>query len=84
MDLIKIDVESMEANVIRGAVRTLSVFRPVIWTENTEYFDSGDTSFIALLDELDYTCAKAAVAPNDLICQHRATLGEGGSFSLTQ
>jgi hypothetical protein len=49
--LIKIDVEGMEAEVIRGAQRAISEHRPVLYVEN-----NGDES-VALwsaLDEIGY------------------------------
>jgi len=66
--LIKIDVEGMESAVITGAQGVIQTFKPVIWTENVAYFESKDTSFIALMDQLEYACGMAQNAPNDLIC----------------
>ncbi|KAF4653239.1 hypothetical protein FOL47_010618 [Perkinsus chesapeaki] len=71
VSLIKIDVEGMEVNVMRGALRTLETFHPIVWSENVDYFEKEDLSFIALMDSLDYTCAKASAAPTDLVCQDK-------------
>ena len=73
--LIKIDVEGMESQVIIGAQRVIMHFKPIIWTENVDYFDKGDTSFLAIMDQLNYACGKAQNAPNDLICTDKN--GEG-------
>mmetsp|Transcript_25797 Transcript_25797/g.56103 ORF Transcript_25797/g.56103 Transcript_25797/m.56103 type:complete len:560 (-) Transcript_25797:66-1745(-) len=71
--LIKIDVEGMEKEVIAGARLLVYHFKPIIWTENVAYFQSKgqDTSFLQLMDELEYTCAQAQNAPNDIICTDR-------------
>jgi FkbM family methyltransferase len=52
--LLKIDVEGMEAEVIRGARETIARHKPVIYAEN----DRRDKApaLIALLQELDYRC----------------------------
>ena len=72
LDLIKIDVEGLEQDVIRGARNLITRFRPVVWSENVDYFEKGDNSFIELMAELDYSCGKAENAPNDLICKSNA------------
>eukprot|EP00927_Polykrikos_kofoidii_P000587 TRINITY_DN10214_c0_g1_i1.p1 TRINITY_DN10214_c0_g1~~TRINITY_DN10214_c0_g1_i1.p1 ORF type:complete len:614 (-),score=84.05 TRINITY_DN10214_c0_g1_i1:141-1886(-) len=71
--LIKIDVEGMEKEVIAGARQTILQYRPIIWTENVAYFSSKgqDTSLLQLLDQLEYTCAQAQNAPNDIVCTDR-------------
>merc|ERR1719277_2590508 len=71
--LIKIDVEGMEKDVIAGARLVVWHFKPIIWTENVAYFSSNgkDTSFLQLMDELEYSCAQAQNAPNDIICTDR-------------
>ncbi|KAF4677301.1 hypothetical protein FOZ62_031121, partial [Perkinsus olseni] len=71
VSLIKVDVEGMEVNVMRGALKTLEAFHPIVWSENVDYFEKEDLSFIALMDSLDYTCAKASAAPTDLVCQDK-------------
>merc|ERR1711924_490176 len=76
--LIKIDVEGMETNIIRGAQRAIAHFKPIIWSENTDYFEKNDMTFVALLDELEYGCAKAPGTPQDLIC----TAGMGWASGL--
>ena len=49
---IKIDVEGMEAEVLRGATGIISRFRPPLYVENEHEEQSRD--LIALLFELDY------------------------------
>mmetsp|Transcript_12529 Transcript_12529/g.30762 ORF Transcript_12529/g.30762 Transcript_12529/m.30762 type:complete len:572 (-) Transcript_12529:151-1866(-) len=66
--LIKIDVEGMEVDVIQGAVEVMRRFKPIVWSENVPYFESGDTQFVGLMQSLGYGCAKAQNAPNDLVC----------------
>merc|ERR1712100_328949 len=68
--LIKIDVEGMEKEVIAGARQTVMRFKPIIWTENVAYFSSNgqDTSLLQIFDELEYACAQAQNAPNDIVC----------------
>lgn len=68
--LIKIDVEGMEKQVIAGAQETLRRFKPIVWTENVAYFSSNgqDTSLLQLMDQLEYACAQAQNAPNDIVC----------------
>ena len=38
LDLVKIDVESMELDLLQGAERTLAAFRPVIYVEDSPRF----------------------------------------------
>lgn len=68
--LIKIDVEGMEKEVITGAQQTIRHFKPIIWTENVAYFSSKgqDSSLLQVMDQLEYSCAAAQNAPNDVIC----------------
>lgn len=68
--LIKIDVEGMEKEVIGGARQLIHKFKPIIWTENVAYFSSNgqDTSLLQIMEELEYTCAQAQNAPNDIVC----------------
>lgn len=75
--LIKIDVEGMEKEVIAGARQAVWHFKPIIWTENVAYFSSNgkDTSFLQLMDELQYACAQAQNAPNDIVCTDRQGRG---------
>lgn len=75
--LIKIDVEGMEKEVIAGARQVVQRFRPIIWTENVAYFSSNgkDVSFLQLMDSMEYNCAQAQNAPNDVICMDRQGRG---------
>lgn len=54
LKLIKIDVEGMEAEVLRGARQMLARFKPVLYVEN----DSVDKSpeLLSLLQEYGYNC----------------------------
>lgn len=71
--LIKIDVEGMEKEVLAGARRVVQAFKPIVWTENVAYFSSNgqDVSFLQIMDEMEYACAQAQNAPNDIICTDR-------------
>jgi FkbM family methyltransferase len=69
VDFIKIDVESMELEVLRGGRRTLQGFRPVVLFETMEWARayrrqvSGIDVFLemaALLQSLEYTTCKLA------------------------
>ncbi len=51
-DLVKIDVEGMEADVLRGARRFLERFRPVLYVENDRVERSRD--LIELIQSLEY------------------------------
>eukprot|EP00931_Biecheleriopsis_adriatica_P066193 TRINITY_DN40593_c0_g1_i1.p1 TRINITY_DN40593_c0_g1~~TRINITY_DN40593_c0_g1_i1.p1 ORF type:complete len:497 (+),score=80.88 TRINITY_DN40593_c0_g1_i1:38-1528(+) len=77
--LIKIDVEGMETNVIAGAMNAIYQFKPIIWSENNDYFEKSDTKFIAMMDRLEYQCAKVDSAPTDLMCTDR--YGRGHQYS---
>jgi len=50
-DLIKIDVENMELDVLRGARRMIAQNRPVLFVEVN---DANIAQFLSLIDELDY------------------------------
>eukprot|EP00928_Gymnodinium_smaydae_P003803 TRINITY_DN11340_c2_g1_i1.p1 TRINITY_DN11340_c2_g1~~TRINITY_DN11340_c2_g1_i1.p1 ORF type:complete len:488 (-),score=114.06 TRINITY_DN11340_c2_g1_i1:43-1506(-) len=66
--LVKIDVEFMELEVVRGGRQLFLRDRPVLWVENEPYFDDPpDRSFINFMEgELGYQCR--AVARLELIC----------------
>lgn len=68
--LLKVDVEGMEVAVMEGAAALIQAFRPIVWSENTAYFDSGgkETTFLRLMVSLGYQCARTEVAPTDMIC----------------
>jgi FkbM family methyltransferase len=50
--LIKIDVEGMEADVLRGAARVIRAFRPILYVENE--FVERSPELIAVLEQLGY------------------------------
>lgn len=50
--LLKIDVEGMEEQVLRGCVRTIERLRPILYVENDRKEKSG--SVIRYIDSLDY------------------------------
>jgi FkbM family methyltransferase len=52
--LIKIDVEGMEAEVLRGARDILERFKPVLYVENDNV--AGSAELVALLHECGYRC----------------------------
>lgn len=51
---VKIDVEGMEAAVLRGAAGTIERFRPALYVENDRIDSSKE--LILLLDALEYDC----------------------------
>mmetsp|Transcript_99695 Transcript_99695/g.281465 ORF Transcript_99695/g.281465 Transcript_99695/m.281465 type:complete len:486 (-) Transcript_99695:17-1474(-) len=88
--LVKIDVEFMELEVVRGARETLRRDRPVVWVENEPFFgDPPDRALVDFMREnLDYECRP--VARLELLCAHgsygegkgRLPSGFGGVFGL--
>lgn len=78
--LVKIDVEFMELEVLRGGRETFRKHRPVLWVENEPYYDDPpDHSFVNFMrEELDYSCR--SVARLELLCLHDRSheKGEGG------
>lgn len=54
LKFVKIDVEGMEAQVLRGARRTLDRFKPVLYVENDRVEQSPELH--AVLTELGYRC----------------------------
>lgn len=54
LKLVKIDVEGMEAEVLRGARRTLARFAPILYVENDKVEKSQE--LLELLGELGYSC----------------------------
>ena len=69
VDLIKIDVEGMETKVVVGAVNSLAKFRPIIWSENVDWFESKNATFINQMVKIGYKCWQSTHAGNDLICE---------------
>ena len=53
-NLMKIDVEGMEARVLAGARKTVSTLRPVLFVENNS--EDGSSATLKALDDLGYTC----------------------------
>eukprot|EP00929_Paragymnodinium_shiwhaense_P009987 TRINITY_DN114462_c0_g1_i1.p1 TRINITY_DN114462_c0_g1~~TRINITY_DN114462_c0_g1_i1.p1 ORF type:complete len:502 (-),score=113.98 TRINITY_DN114462_c0_g1_i1:10-1515(-) len=76
--LVKIDVEFMELEVMRGAVKTFREHKPVLWVENEPYFDDpSDRTFVNFMEnEVGYTCK--TVARLELVCVH-GRYEEGGA-----
>jgi len=52
--LIKIDVEGMEIEVLRGARNLIAEFRPILYVENDRI--AGSPALLAELDDLGYAC----------------------------
>jgi FkbM family methyltransferase len=73
--LIKIDVEGMEKEVVLGASQVIQSYKPIIWTENVGYFESGNTDFLAIMEHFNYGCARAQNAPNDIVCTDKTGQG---------
>lgn len=74
IDFVKIDVEGMELNVVRGALSTLQRFRPVILFETVGYLYRAELNkefeeLLQLLAQLDYQLwgisRKAGILPFD-------------------
>jgi hypothetical protein len=66
--LIKIDVEGLEAEVLRGAESTLRRCRPaVVFEQQADEIDDGDSQALALLRSFGYTrfleCARSPSTP---------------------
>ena len=38
--------------VIKGALQTILHHKPIVWAENTGYFDRQDTTFLAVLHQV--------------------------------
>jgi FkbM family methyltransferase len=53
-NLMKIDVEGMEARVLAGARKTIKSHRPVLFVENNS--ETGSPATLKALDDLGYTC----------------------------
>ena len=47
-------------------------YHPVVWSENIDYFEKGDTQFIDYMQGMGYACEAAKNAINDLICKWTA------------
>ena len=56
VDMIKIDVEGMEADVLAGAERTIRTHRPLMYVEHLK---SGDVALARILGELGYVLYEA-------------------------
>jgi FkbM family methyltransferase len=52
--LVKIDVEGMEAEVLRGARKLIEKFQPVLYVENHDVLKSEE--LLRLIDEYGYEC----------------------------
>lgn len=52
LDLIKLDVDGAEAAVIRGGIKTLTKFHPIIIMELAPYVYENETSFMSMIDSL--------------------------------
>lgn len=55
-DLIKIDVEGMDVEVLRGARETIKKFRPVVFVEYSDGLGSIQDSVLAELEQYGYDC----------------------------
>ena len=55
LGLIKIDVEGFEANVVRGAKRTIATYQPIIlFEQNESEFKNGEPETVCILREMGY------------------------------
>ena len=39
------------------ALEVIQTYKPIIWTENVAYYESGDTAFLSIVDQLGYQSA---------------------------
>jgi FkbM family methyltransferase len=72
LDLIKLDVEGAELAVLRGAVTTISMFKPVFSIDVNHYPGEYDDVILALRS-FDYICSplhKYDDKPYSLVCYH--------------
>jgi FkbM family methyltransferase len=70
VDLVKIDVEGMELEVLRGATRVLREFKPIVWVENVAFFEKADRTFLNWIQtQMAYLCHLSVNAGNDLVCE---------------
>ena len=70
IDLIKIDVEGMEQQVLKGAVRVLAELKPIVWVENVAYFADKDMTFLNWFqNDQQYVCYVSVNAGNDFVCE---------------
>ncbi len=81
--LIKVDVEGMEAEVLKGAFNTISKFRPILWVEHLDYVDwRPDTKpdLLKIFEEHDYDCVKIKTptfSPDNIRRQPKSPFSEG-------
>lgn len=69
LDLIKIDVEGMDIDVLRGGHTTISRYRPVIFIEHHDNRRSVKDDIVAVLDQYDYQYEEHG---NNLLCRTRS------------
>ncbi|CAD7961917.1 unnamed protein product [Amoebophrya sp. A25] len=77
---LKIDVEFMELEVVKGATKVLQVDRPRMWVENESFFDTpSNRTFVDFLkSEHRYDCKP--VTHLELFCHPEETPGLGPVF----
>lgn len=84
--LVKVDVEGMEADVLRGARATLARCKPaVVFEQQPEDIENGTSPSIALLRELGYSrfheCVRSPSTPLRIVTiASKVLLGETVSF----
>jgi FkbM family methyltransferase len=81
--MIKVDVEGMEPDVLRGAFRTISKYRPMLWVEHLDYVNwRPDTKadLLSIFAEHDYAAWKIATptfAANNIRRQTQSPFSAG-------
>lgn len=83
--LIKIDVENLEINVLKGARKTIERDRPVIFFEQHDYdfpADGGDSPVVSLLREYGYTKFYEVDAFPRLPARYNKVLKNAGEYVL--
>lgn len=59
--LLKVDVEGMEVDVLKGAYKTIAKFRPILWVEHLDYVpwrNETKKPLLEFFEEHDYKCWK--------------------------
>jgi len=81
--LLKADVEGMEPDVLHGAYRTISKYRPILWIEHLDYVNwrpDTKSDLLAIFSEHDYMAWKIATptfSANNIRRQTQSPFSEG-------
>ena len=64
-DFIKIDVELMEIEVLKGAKKFIKKYKPFLWIENHWKFPNKINQFLIEIGYIPYWCVKKIYNPNN-------------------